>query len=341
MLQRADALTDDFVPGDVTERHTEIDQLAGVLEPTLKGEYTEHALIFGPSGAGKTCIARYCLQQIEQQHLGVHTQHIDCWQHHTRRKAIEQLCLGCGQGAVLHQQLAHDDLLDRIRELDQPYIVILDEIDQLDDLTLLRELYGMEGVAIVGIANRERELFSRLDDWLNTRLRSSTTITLSAYTDAELVAILKRRADEALLSGSIATEQLETITRSADGNAGLAIGTLRQAARRASQASVDMITNEIIAEALPAAKREQRQKSISRLTHAQRQLYEQLPEDGSWIRSEKLYAAYNDAVEDPRENRTRRYWFSKMQQYNLVEKRGKGRGVEYRRVVQATEPIEQ
>lgn len=333
MLQRADALTDDFVPGDVTERHGEIERLADVLKPTIAGRYAEHALLFGPSGAGKTCVARYCLSEIERQHLGVHTQHIDCWQYHTRRKAIEQLCLGCGEGAILHQQQAHDELLDRIRGLEQPYVVVLDEVDQLDDLTLLRELYGMDGVAIVGIANRERELFSRLDDWLNTRLRTSTIIEFSTYSDTDLVAILQRRADEALANGAISREQLRTIARGADGNAGLAIGTLRQAARRASSGGAVTITDSVIEAALPAAAQERRQQSVSRLTHAQRALFEELPADGSWERSEALHAAYEDAVDDPRGKRTRRNWLAKMDHYNLVEKRGQGRGVEYRRVV--------
>lgn len=338
MLQRADALTDDFVPGDVTERHNEIDQLASVLEPLIDGHYTEHALLFGPSGAGKTCIAKYCLQQIERQHLDVHTVHIDCWDLHTRRKAIEALCRGCGKGAILHQKLPHDDLLDRIRGLDDPYIVVLDEIDQLDDLTLVRELYGMDEVAIVGIANRERELFSRLNEGLKTRLRTATMIHLDAYTDDDLVGIIQRRAAEALAPGAISRAQLATIARAADGNAGLAIGTLRQAARRASAEGVERITDVVISKALPAALQAQRQHSRSRLTHAQRVLFDQLPDDGSWVRAEELYARYGDAAEEPRVGRTRRNWLQKMQHYNLVEKRGEGRGVEYRKVLVDQEP---
>ena len=332
MLQRAEALTDDFVPGDVVHRHREIEQLAGIVRPVLDGEPAEHGMLFGPSGVGKTCMAKYTLQTIEQTYLGVHTVHIDCWQYHTRRKAIEQLCLGCGRGAILHQELAHDTLLDRVRDVEDPYIVVLDEIDQLDDLTLLRELYGMEGVSIIGIANRERDLYSRVDDWLNTRLRICQTIKPEPYSDDELVAIINRRADQALASGSIRDEQLERIARASDGNAGLAIGALRQAARRAQQRGADRITDDLIEQAIPAAVREERQKSISRLTHDQRVLFEQLPADGSWLRAERLHNAYEAIADEPTGRRNRRNWLSKMNQYNLVEKQGQGRGTEYRRV---------
>jgi Cdc6-like AAA superfamily ATPase len=304
--------------------------LASVLRPVIDGDPAGHALLFGPSGAGKTCIAKYCLDEISRQHLGVHTHHIDCWQYHTRRKVIEELCIGCGQGGILHSQQAHDDLLDRIREVEEPYIVVLDEVDQLDDLTVLRELYGMDGVAIVGIANRERELFSRVDDWLNTRLRTCTTITLDAYADSELVDILQRRATVALAEGAVSDRQLETIARYSEGNAGLAIGTLRLAARHAQEHSAGTITDTIIREAKPAAAREERQKSISRLTREQRLLFEQLPDDGSWKQASAVYDAYVEASDDPTGRRNRRLWMAKMQQYNLVEKRGQGRGTEYR-----------
>jgi len=331
MLQRAEALTDDFVPGDIVHRHRELDRLASALQPVLEGFPPEHALLFGPSGAGKTCLAKYSLSELVDQHLGIETVHIDCWQHHTRRKVLERLCIGCGRGAIIHEQLAHDVMLDRIRELDDPYVVVLDEVDQLNDMTILREAYGMEGVAVVGITNRKHDLLRRVNKWLSTRIRSCVTIHLEAYTEDQLVDILARRADVALRGDAISKAQLHTIATSSEGNAELAIAALRQAAQRAHRGKVDAITDDIIKAALPTARAERRQKSISRLTHDQRELFEQLPDDGSWISSSALHEAYEVAVDDPAVRRTRRYWLSKMQQYNLVEQRGDGRGTEYSR----------
>ena len=331
MLQRAEALSDDFIPGDVVHRHRELDRLASALQPVLKGCPPEHALLFGPSGAGKTCMAKYSLSELVDQHLGIETAHIDCWQHHTRRKVLERLCIGCGRGAIIHEQLAHDAMLDRIREVDGPYVVVLDEVDQLDDMTILREVYGMEGVAVVGITNRKHDLLGRVNEWLSTRIRSCVTIRLEAYNDDQLVDILARRADESLRGDAISEAQLQIIATRSEGNAGLAIAALRQAAQKAHRGKVDVITDDMIKAALPAARAKRRQKSISRLTHDQRELFEQLPDDGSWISGSGLHEAYEVAVDDPAVRRTRRYWLSKMQQYNLIEQRGSGRAAEYSR----------
>jgi hypothetical protein len=62
----------------------------------------------------------------------------------------------------------------------------------MDDADL-SELYGMEGVVIVGIANRERDLLGRADEWLHTRLQINCSLQFDAYTDDGLVSILQRR----------------------------------------------------------------------------------------------------------------------------------------------------
>ncbi|MEF8915347.1 hypothetical protein [Natronomonas sp.] len=89
-------------------------------------------------------------------------------------------------------------------------------------------------------------------------------------------------------------------------------------------------------DAIPAAEREERQRSLSRLTYEQRLLFETLPEEGSWLQSEELHATYDEVSEQGKSRRTRRNWLQKMQHYNLIEKGGEGRGTKYRRLVTQT-----
>jgi Cdc6-like AAA superfamily ATPase len=58
MIADARPLQPEFVPGDVRHRDGEIDALTSGLQPIAAGRKTEPVLLYGPSGTGKTCIAR-------------------------------------------------------------------------------------------------------------------------------------------------------------------------------------------------------------------------------------------------------------------------------------------
>ncbi|WP_438267463.1 hypothetical protein [Haladaptatus halobius] len=78
---------------------------------------------------------------------------------------------------------------------------------------------------------------------------------------------------------AIENEQLAIIADAA-GDARVAIGILRNAARRADQANTDQITTDIDHEAVPDGRHEVRQKTIDQLNDHQRALYEILDEEG-------------------------------------------------------------
>ena len=61
--------------------------------------------------------------------------------------------------------------------------------------------------------------------------------------------------------GVISDQQVRRIARVAEGDARVAIGTLRAAARRAREDGLDEITADAIAEAVPEAKAEIKQKT--------------------------------------------------------------------------------
>ena len=323
MIQDARVLQDDHLPREIVHRHEEMSQLATALEPVVEGDRPQHALLTGPSGAGKTCIARATLDRLQEQVLDVHTAHVDCWLHPNDFRILYKLLENIGNTYDIHRSTPHDELLERLAEIDKPFLIVLDEADQIDDPDLLRRLYGIPKVTMILVTNHQRDLFSPLDERLQSRLRSSDTIEFDKYTHGELTSILSDRVQWGLADGSITDDQLERLTEAACGNARDAISMLRSAARHAEQAGREQIHDDDIAEAIPAAKAELRQKSLDRLTLDQLAVYEVLRESDELMPKE-ITTAYKQRVDDPKSKRTVRKYLRKLEQYNLIESSGSG-----------------
>lgn len=323
MIRDARVLQDDHLPREIVHRHAEMSQLAGALEPVVDGDRPQHALLTGPSGAGKTCIARATLSRLQEQVLDVHTAHVDCWLHTSDFRVLYKLLESIGTTYDIHRSTPEDELLERIEAVEKPFLVVLDEADQLDDPSLLRRLYAVPQVTMILITNRERDLFDPLDNRLQSRLRGSEHVPFDAYSHDELVAILDDRVRWGLDPDVITEEQLHQIAEAAGGNARDAISILRSAARRGERAGVERIRAADVEAAIPEARAEIRKKSLDRLSTHQLAVYEVLREGGELMPKE-IRARYADRVDDPRSKRTVRKYLRKLEQYNLIESHGKG-----------------
>lgn len=71
MIQDARFLRAGFVPSEVVHRDPEVNHLSSVLEPLARGETADTALITGPTGSGKTCIAKFTVKELRQENLDV------------------------------------------------------------------------------------------------------------------------------------------------------------------------------------------------------------------------------------------------------------------------------
>ncbi|WP_119816702.1 Cdc6/Cdc18 family protein [Halalkaliarchaeum desulfuricum] len=323
MIRDARVLQDDHLPREIVHRHSEMSQLAGALEPVVDGDKPQHAVLTGPSGAGKTCIARATLDRLEEQVLDVHTAHVDCWLHTSDFRVLYKLLESVGTTYDIHRTTPLDELLLRLEEIDKPYLVVLDEADQLEDPGLLRQLYAIPRVTMVLIANRERDLFDPLDSRLQSRLRSSEHVAFDKYSHGELVAILSDRVEWGLAQDVVTDDQLDRMATAACGNARDAIGILRTAARRAERDGATELRTADIEAAIPEARTELRQKSLDRLSSHQLAVYEVLRSGGELMPKE-IYSRYEDRVDEPRSKRTIRTYLRKLEQYNLVESEGRG-----------------
>ena len=331
MIEDARVLREGFVPSEVEHRDGEVTHLSGLLEPVTRGEPADTAVITGPSGVGKTCIARYTVGRLREGHLDVRSQYVNCWQNYSRFRTLYRILEGLGKTVDIHRQSTpHDELLERLREYDgPPCVVVLDEVDQLERLDALYDLHSLPAFSLVLIANREAELFARADERLTSRLRGSESIRFDRYGLDELTSILEARARWGLAADAVATDQIRAIADAAAGDARVGISILRNAARKADRADRETITDELVDGAIPAGRSDVHRKNLDTLTPHQRTLYE-VVDEAEVIEPGPLYERYRERVDDPKTDRTVRNYLSKMVQYDLLVAEGTSRDRVYR-----------
>ncbi|SFL45547.1 orc1/cdc6 family replication initiation protein [Halogranum rubrum] len=331
MITDARVLQSEFTPREVEHRNQEVNHLSNALRPIMDGHSAETTLLTGPSGAGKTCIAQYTVERLRENVLDINSQYVNCWQDYTRFRVLYRVLEGIDNTIDIHRRSTpKDELLERLHQYDGPqYVVILDEVDQLEDKSVLYDLYQTHNVSMVLLANREKDLFSQLDGRLTSRLQTCTRIPFEKYHLDELVSILEARARWGLSENAIGKQELALIADAAAGDARVAIGILRNAARRATQRGTETITTEILDEAIPGGKDEVREQTVSKLNQHQRALYEILQTEGQ-LNPGELYERYTDEVDDPKTKRTMRNYLSKMVHYKLVIADGEKRARTYR-----------
>jgi orc1/cdc6 family replication initiation protein len=334
MITNARVLQQEFIPGEVKHRDAEVSHLSDTLRPLSSGDgHPTPSFLYGPSGAGKTCIARYTVNQLRDTVVDLNHQYVNCWEDYSRFKTLYRILDGINKTLDVHRQSTpRDELLDRLRAYDGPhYVVILDEVDQLKDKYVLYDLHRTRNLTMILIANREEDVFSFLDERLNSRLQSCARIRFSQYGLSELVAILRDRARWGLEPDSIGQAELEMIANRAAGDARVAIGILRNATQHAVREDRSEITAEVIRKAVPETKTEIQQQTTDKLTEHQQVVYN-LIVSSEEIGGGELYEKYCREVRDPKTQRTVRNYVSKLEQYNLVVAEGNTKARVYRPV---------
>jgi orc1/cdc6 family replication initiation protein len=333
MITDARVLDPEFVPKDVVHRDGEINHLTSTLKPVMNGETAEPSFLYGPSGTGKTCIALFALDKLRETLIDVETQYVNCWADHSRYTVLYRLLEGLDKTFDIHRQSTPTDvLLNRLRDYDSPpFIAILDEVDQLQDKDLLYELHRIPGLSLVLIANDDDEFFAQVSDRVTSRLQTSERIHFNPYTQDELIAILDDRVRWGLQKDVIDTEQISQIAAAAGGDAHVALGVLRVAAKRARRKGYDRIDATVVEQAVSEAKTEIKQQTLDKLTPDQTILYDIITEHGE-VTPGTLYEEYDERASNPRSERMVRNYLQKLVHYNLIEALGQNRGRRYRRV---------
>src|SRR3989338_5362621 len=208
-------LQSQFIPETIEHRDEQIESIASILAPALRGERVSNLFVFGNTGTGKTLSVRHVgdriLERVKESGLdNLKCVYINCKLKKvadTEYRILAELIHELG-GSVPATGLPTDQVysrfIDLIDDKKQMVLIVLDEIDQAvkkisDDfiysLTRLNSELKNAQISIVGISNS----LNFMDD-LDPRVRSSLgeeELVFPPYDALQLQDILRERAERA------------------------------------------------------------------------------------------------------------------------------------------------
>ena len=329
MIQNARALTTEHVPQELHHREEKIDHLSSVLQPLTDGLAGEHAIISGPSGTGKTTIAKYVVHQLQREALDVTSGYVNCISDSTKSAALHTLLRDAGRGADLRVEGTRASaFINRFREIDGQFVAIIDEVDILEDPLMLLSLYEVPHVSMLLVTVDEDDLFADLDSRVKSRIHGAARVELDRYSHQQMCDILSARVVNGLAPGVVERETVEYIADVAAGDARMGITLLRRTVKRAMVADRERITIEDVKASEESAREVIHERNVSTLSTHQRHLYEIIKDAGELTASE-LHDRYEARVGEPRAPGTRRRYIRGLERYKMVRSTGEGRGTRY------------
>ncbi|WP_135306381.1 Cdc6/Cdc18 family protein [Haloarcula amylovorans] len=329
MITDARALRYGFVPRDLDHRDGQIDYLSSLFDPLTHGEPGESVCIHGPTGAGKTTLAKFTVEHLRSKALGVRWGYVNCMSDSTSAAALYQIVRSAGLGVDLKREgTATSAALDYLRDADDQVVVVLDEVDVLDDERTLISLWEIPNVTLLCITLKQAEWLAELDPRAESRLRCVDSLKLDKYSQEELVDILDSRVSHGLIRDRVDPNALTKIADLAAGNARHAIALLRRSARQAEQNGCELtasVVSENI-EGIEADMRAHRERYWG--THKLALL--DIIRDADEVDVSTLHNRYEAAVQSPKAKSTRRKYLAFLKRYDAIESDGNGPATVYR-----------
>lgn len=221
LFKNKSALQSNYTPETIPHRDEQIQSVASILAPTLRGERVSNLFIYGKTGTGKTLSVQHVgnklvdkIKQLGKESLSV--VYVNCKLKKvsdTEYRILAELINELG-GSVPATGLPTDQVYSRFIDLidgkKQVVLIILDEIDQavkkisdnfIYTLTRLNSELKNAQISLVGISNSLTFM-----DNLDPRVRSSLgeeELVFSPYNALQLQDILKERAGIAFKEESI------------------------------------------------------------------------------------------------------------------------------------------
>lgn len=217
------ALASHFTPETIQHRNDQINSLASILAPSLKGARPSNIFIYGMTGTGKTLITKYVGEELEkmsnQTDVKIKVIYINCKMKKTadtEYRLVAELSRYLGQEVPitgLPTEQIYRIFFNLLDSKNWVVIIVLDEIDYLlkkmgDDFlynfTRINQDLKKAKVSIVGITNDLQFI-----DILDPRVKSSLgeeEILFPPYNAPELIDILKQRAETGFFQNVLSEE---------------------------------------------------------------------------------------------------------------------------------------
>ena len=332
---------DAFLPRRLLHRDQEVGQLSRGFHPIVDGDPAGDALISGPSGVGKTALARHTLDRLETTADVAYT-HLRCLGM-TDVDILAALLEAVPGGPATVDRDRFTDAVDLRHQLDdvleQPFVAILDEADSLPHTQAIDHLATVRNLSLVVICHEPNDWLARVDRDHRQRFGGEHHLSLERYGVEELLDILWIRAERGLPPDVITREQLRYIADQVAGVARYGIQTVYAAAEIANERNHDVVRDVDVDDAFPRAQRRIRKANLLSLPFHHHLLYA-LIHDADEIPAPDLHARYDDIAEDcyydralkPIGQRSRRNKIQKLAEYGLIEWSGEHQHRRYRPV---------
>lgn len=206
-------------PNEIPHRDEQINQIASILAPVLRGEKTSNLFLYGKTGTGKTLSITFVKDELirrldKENNFRLRIEYLNCKLKKvadTEYRILAELIKKLG-GEIpitgLPTEAVYNKFIEIIDSEKQLVVLILDEIDQavkrissdfLYNLTRLNSELSKTQICIVGISNNLTFL-----EEIDPRVRSSLSeeeIVFPPYNAVQLQDILNKRAEVAFKEG--------------------------------------------------------------------------------------------------------------------------------------------
>jgi len=263
-----------------------IREIENYLSPILRKQRSMHLWLYGDPGTGKTATARYVLEKIQRE-SNVKGLYVNCWQHDSLYSILDYITAELRILRAEEQRTAKK--LEKFQQYikEEPFLLILDEMDQPSPKERAAIIYSfccLPKVGLINISNSCDPLFE-LDARVRSRLNPALVV-FKGYTCEELMAILTERAKEALVDGSYGPRVLNRIADLAGGDARMALQTLKKAAWLGENEGASKITDSHISKAWSSTRELKTQYLLGKLTRDHRILYDIVKYQGEILSSD-------------------------------------------------------
>jgi len=330
IVKNPDFFGDDWACESIPQREEQIKRLFQCAEPLLRRKVPIHAWIHGKPGTGKTLVSRFFLKKLEEKHF-IQGAYINCWECRTLYAVLERLVLDL---RVLGADKPDARFkLERLKRhlKDRPFVVVLDEIDMSPPKERNNIVYNLMSLGCVGLVciSYSRQTYYELDDRVKSRLNPHF-IEFRPYSADDIIAILKDRAEAALLPESWNTEDLERIALLSKGDVRTAIQTLKNAVYWAKSEGSSRLIYHHIQNGINKARSLKKKYLLKKLTKDHRILYGLVKKRGE-ILSGELWNLYQKVCSEkelkPIAPRTYSMYINQLIDLGLIEaERAKIRG---------------
>ncbi len=259
-----EAMRSTYMPSVLPHRENEINEIASILVPALRGETPSNIFIYGKTGTGKTIVTKFVggelLKKGEEMGKQVNFIYINCEVVDTQYRLLQNIAnhfIGEWSERIPFTGWPTDEVFSKlIQMMDKNKgvnVIILDEIDKLKgdealyNLSRINSNLNYAKVSIVGLSND-----LKFTEFLDPRVKSSLgeeNIIFPPYDAAELQDILNQRAEIALKPACLESDVVPlcaALAAQEHGDARRALDLLRMSAELAERQGVSSISKKFV-----------------------------------------------------------------------------------------------